>query len=46
MCIRDRGIITNDERYGEVIKVWESTTNKVSNAMEENFDELKPILFL
>ncbi len=41
-----RGIITNDERYGEVIKVWESTTNKVSNAMEENFDELNPIYMM
>ena len=35
-----RGLITDEERYSEVIKVWEDTTNQVSNAMEENFDEL------
>ncbi len=41
-----RGLITNDERYSEVIKVWEDTTNKVSDAMEENFDELNPIYMM
>ncbi len=41
-----RGLITNDERYGEVIKVWEDTTNKVSDAMEDNFDELNPIYMM
>ena len=41
-----RGLITNDERYNEVIKVWESTTNKVSDAMEDNFDELNPIYMM
>ncbi len=41
-----RGLITNDERYSEVIKVWEETTNKVSDAMEENFDELNPIYMM
>ena len=41
-----RGLITDDERYAEVVKVWEETTNKVSNAMEENFDELNPIYMM
>ncbi len=41
-----RGLITNDERYSEVIKVWEKTTNSVSDAMEENFDELNPIYMM
>ena len=41
-----RGLITNDERYSEVIKVWESTTNQVSDAMEDNFDELNPIYMM
>ena len=41
-----RGLITNDERYSEVIKVWEDTTNKVSDAMEDNFDELNPIYMM
>ena len=41
-----RGLITNDERYNAVIKVWEATTNKVSGAMEDNFDELNPIYMM
>lgn len=41
-----RGLITNDERYNAVIKVWEETTGKVSHAMEENFDELNPIYMM
>ena len=41
-----RGLITNDERYNAVINVWEDTTNKVSNAMEENFDDLNPIYMM
>ena len=41
-----RGLITNDERYNEVIKVWEDTTKEVSNAMEENFDDLNPIYMM
>ena len=41
-----RGLITDDERYNAVINIWEDTTNKVSNAMEENFDELNPIYMM
>ena len=41
-----RGLITNDERYNAVIDVWEDTTNKVSNAMEENFEDLNPIYMM
>ena len=41
-----RGLITNEERYDSVIKVWEDTTNKVSKAMEENFDEMNPIFMM
>ncbi len=41
-----RGLITNEERYNAVINVWEATTKKVSNAMEENFDELNPIYMM
>ena len=41
-----RGLITNEERYNAVINVWEETTKKVSNAMEENFDELNPIYMM
>ena len=41
-----RGLITNDERYESVIKVWDKATNDVSKAMEANFDELNPIYMM
>ena len=41
-----RGLITDDERYKAVINIWEETTDEVSNAMEENFDELNPIYMM
>ena len=41
-----RGLITNEERYNAVINVWEATTKDVSNAMEENFEELNPIYMM
>ena len=41
-----RGLITDNERYNAVINIWEETTNRVSNAMEENFDELNPIYMM
>ena len=41
-----RGLITNEERYNAVINVWEDTTKKVSNAMEDNFEELNPIYMM
>ncbi|MCL2383115.1 MAG: DNA-directed RNA polymerase subunit beta' [Oscillospiraceae bacterium] len=41
-----RGFITADERHASVIKVWEVATNKVTEAMKENFDELNPIYMM
>ena len=41
-----RGLITDEERYNAVIDVWENTTKEVSNAMEDNFDELNPIYMM
>ena len=41
-----RGLITNDERYNAVIKVWEDATKKISQAMEDNFDDLNPIYMM
>ncbi len=41
-----RGLITEEERYESVIKVWEKATNDVSDAMQENFDELNPIYMM
>lgn len=41
-----QGLISNDERYGMVIDVWDRTTSKVSNALTENLDEYNPIYMM
>ena len=41
-----RGLITEEERYNEVIKVWEAVTDEVTEAMKDNFDELNPIYMM
>ena len=41
-----RGLITENERYESVIKVWEQATSDVSSAMQDNFDELNPIYMM
>ena len=38
-----RGLVSGDERYEFVIKVWEETTKKVSDALTENLDKYNPI---
>ena len=41
-----RGLITNDERYNEVIKIWEKATDDVAEAMKNNFDDQNPIFMM
>lgn len=41
-----RGLITEEERYESVIKVWERVTNDVTEAMKDNFDDLNPIYMM
>jgi DNA-directed RNA polymerase subunit beta' len=41
-----RGLITNQERYNEVIKVWEKATKDVADVMEKNFDNMNPIYMM
>ncbi len=41
-----RGMITNDERYDAIIKIWEKATDDVTSAMKDNFDELNPIYMM
>ena len=41
-----RGLITNEERYEAVIKVWEKATKDVTEAMKNNFDDLNPIFMM
>ncbi len=41
-----RGMITNDERYDAIIKIWEKATDDVTEAMKNNFNELNPIYMM
>ena len=41
-----RGLITNEERYNETIKVWDNATKEVTKAMEDNFDDMNPIYMM
>ena len=41
-----RGLLTEEDRYNEVIKVWEKATDDVTVAMKNNFDELNPIYMM
>ena len=39
----NRGLITDEERYNKVIKLWNKTTDDVADAMMENMDLFNPI---
>ena len=41
-----RGLITEEERYNSIIKVWEKATDDVTDAMKDNFDEMNPIYMM
>ena len=41
-----RGLITDEERYQSVIKIWEKATDEVTEAMKNNFDELNPVYMM
>ena len=41
-----RGLITEDERYQSVIKIWEKATNDVKDAMKDNFTALNPVFMM
>ena len=41
-----RGLITDNERYTNVIKIWEKATDRVADAMQKNFDDLNPIYMM
>ncbi|MGH3544548.1 MAG: DNA-directed RNA polymerase subunit beta', partial [Mycobacteriales bacterium] len=38
-----RGVITNEERRGELIEIWTKATNEVSAAVEESFPITNPV---
>ncbi len=41
-----RGLITDNERYNSVIKIWEKTTDEVAEKMQNNFDDMNPIFMM
>ena len=41
-----RGLLTNEERYNSVINIWNETSNKVTDALMKNHDELNPIFMM
>ncbi|MBO5179530.1 MAG: DNA-directed RNA polymerase subunit beta' [Clostridia bacterium] len=41
-----RGLITNDERYNAVIKIWSKATDDVKDAMKDNFEKLNPVFMM
>ncbi|MEG0895100.1 MAG: DNA-directed RNA polymerase subunit beta', partial [Oscillospiraceae bacterium] len=40
------GFLSNEERYKMVLKTWEKTTNKVTDALQENLDKYNPIFMM
>ena len=42
----ERGLITNEERYNAVIKIWEKATDDVTVAMKDNFDDMNPVYMM
>ena len=41
-----RGLITDDERYNQVIKIWEKATDDVKIAMKNNFSKENPMFMM
>ena len=41
-----RGLITNDERYNAVIKIWSKATDDVKIATKNNFEKLNPVYMM
>jgi DNA-directed RNA polymerase subunit beta' len=41
-----RGLFSDDERFNHVIKVWDETTKKVTNALTDNLDRFNPIFMM
>ena len=41
-----RGLISDEERYNSVIKVWDKATNDITDAMIANFKENNPIYMM
>ncbi|HXX59429.1 MAG TPA: DNA-directed RNA polymerase subunit beta' [Dehalococcoidales bacterium] len=42
----EQGIITDEERYGEVVKIWNETTESVTKATQQNMDPFSGIYMM
>ncbi len=42
----NRGLISNEERYESVIKIWNKTTEDVASALSAHLDESNPIFMM
>lgn len=40
------GLISNDERYASVLKIWEKATNNVTAALQDNLGQYNPIFMM
>ncbi len=40
------GLRSNEERYEEVLKIWEKATNDVTDALQKNLDRYNPIFMM
>ena len=41
-----RGLISDEERYNETIKVWSNTTDKIQEAVMNNQDKMNPVFMM
>ncbi len=42
----NKGLISNEERYNSVIKIWSKTTEDVASALQANLDARNPIFMM
>ena len=42
----NKGLISNDERYNQVINIWNKTTADVADALSKHLDERNPIFMM
>ncbi|MBR5561699.1 MAG: DNA-directed RNA polymerase subunit beta', partial [Clostridia bacterium] len=42
----NHGLLSDEERYKRVINIWTETSNKITQALMDNLDELNPIFMM
>ncbi|MBQ6829533.1 MAG: DNA-directed RNA polymerase subunit beta' [Clostridia bacterium] len=45
-ALYNRGLLSNEERYQMVIRIWNDTTDKVTKALNNNMDPFNPIYMM